>query len=173
MTNTLRTTLLASVFILGMLTLDSCKKDEDLKGTDLQLFEMAKETQGFTWYMNSGELLPKSSGSGHNYPYLRTRYNTEASTQLDPDGKIKADAVFPEGSVVVKELYKDGSTLGRYAVLYKDPGNADADANGWVWGYIDADGDVAEPASKKGTSCINCHSQDGSIDYMLMNKFFP
>ena len=173
MAKTLRNTLLIPVILLGLWALSSCKKEDEPKGTDLELYEMAKVTEGFTWYMLSDGLLDKSAGSGHNYPFLRTRYNTEAATQLDPDGKIKPGASFPEGSLVVKELYNDGSTLGRYAILYKDSGNADADANGWVWGYIDANGSVAEPASKKGTSCIGCHTQDGGIDYMLMNKFFP
>jgi hypothetical protein len=169
----MRTTLLVSAFLLGVWALSSCKKDDEPKGTDLELYEMAKATEGFTWYKLSGELLDKSAGSGHNFPFLRTRYNAEAATQLDPEGKIKADAAFPEGSLVVKELFENGSSLSRYAILYKDSGHADADANGWVWGYINGGGSVAEPASKKGTSCIGCHTQDGSIDYMLMNKFFP
>jgi len=42
-----------------------------------------------------------------------------------------------------------------------------------VWAYVDADGVVAEPASKKGASCISCHTQTDNIDYMLMNKYFP
>jgi hypothetical protein len=36
-----------------------------------------------------------------------------------------------------------------------------------------ADGSAVEPASNKGSSCINCHLQADKIDYMLMNKFFP
>lgn len=96
--------------ILGIcvivIILQSCKKDEPqpAKGIDLQLYEMAQETAGFTWYKNSDALLPKSSGSGHNYPLLRTRYNATAATQLDVDGKVSANASFPEESLVVKEL---------------------------------------------------------------------
>ena len=82
-------------------------------------------------------------------------------------------AAFPDGSLIVKELYEDASTLARYAVLYKSTGHADADVNGWVWGYINEDETVAVPASEKGSQCIGCHSQEGSIDYVLMNKFFP
>ena len=82
-------------------------------------------------------------------------------------------ATFPEGSLIVKELYDNSTTLGRYAILYKKSGSSDADAKGWVWGYINADGGVAEAASKKGSSCISCHSQADNIDYMLMNKYFP
>ena len=92
---------------------------------------------------------------------------------LDSAGKVSTGAIFEDGSLVVKELYENSTTLYRYAILYKKAGDPNADANGWVWGYIDADGAVAVPASEKGASCIGCHSQDGNIDYMLMNKFFP
>jgi hypothetical protein len=167
------TVLLLPILFMSILIVASCKKDKEAEGTDKQLYDMAKVTSGFTWYKNSSVLLDKSSGSGHSFPFLRTRFNTIASAQLDSIGKVMTDAAFPDGSLIVKELYEDASTLGRYAVLYKSTGHADADANGWVWGYINEDGTVAVPASEKGSQCIGCHSQEGSIDYILMNKFFP
>lgn len=151
----------------------SCNKEKTNTPFDPELFEMATETEGFTWFMNSGDLLNRSSGSGHSEPYLRTRYNSIASTQLDLDGKIQPGAVFPEGSLVVKELFSTSTTLGGYAILFKDSDNENADSRGWVWGYTDASGVVREPASEKGKSCISCHLQSENIDYMLMNKFFP
>jgi hypothetical protein len=159
--------------LLGVCLLTSCKKDKVLAGTDKELFDMAKTTAGFVWYKNSSALLDKSGGSGHPQPFLKTRYNAIAATQLDTTGKIIAGSTFPEGSLIVKELYDNATKLGRYAILYKKSASEDADSNGWIWGYIDADGSVAVPASQKGTSCINCHSQADNIDYMLMNKFFP
>jgi len=153
--------------------LSSCKKDKEAEGIDKQLLDMAQNTTGFTWYKNDGVLLDKSTGSGHNYPLLRTRFDEIATTMLDEDGKIMDSIVFPEGSLIVKELYSDASTLSRYAILYKQSNNANADANGWIWGYINADGTVAVTAEDKGAQCISCHLQEGNIDYMLMNKFFP
>ncbi len=154
-------------------TITSCAKDKTDDGTDQELYEMAKTTDGFVWFKGSDDLLDKSSGSGHPQAFLRTRYNAVAATKLDSDGKIVPGAVFPEGSLIVKELYANATTLERYAILYKQSQNINADANGWVWGYIDANGTVAVPASSKGNSCISCHSQGGNIDYMLMNKYFP
>ena len=151
----------------------SCKKDEQATGTDKELYDMAKVTSGFTWYKYSDELLDKSSGSGHNFPFLRTRFNETAAAYLDSTGKVIDGTVYPEGSLVVKELYENANTLSRYAVLDKKPGHDDADANGWVWGYINADESIAEPASNRGDACISCHQQNGNIDYILMNKFFP
>lgn len=151
----------------------SCKKGRQAKGTDNELLEMSKNSTNFVWYKKSDALLNKSSGSAHAYAFLRTRYNSIAATKLDSSGKILPGASFPEGSLIVKELYSDLTTLGRYAILYKNSKSSDADDNGWVWGYINANGKVAEPASKKGNTCISCHSQASNIDYMLMNKFFP
>lgn len=158
-------------FFLTMGLLSSCKKEA--KGTDKELFDMAKSTANFTFYKNSDALLPKSSGTGHSELFLKTRYNTIAASFLDANGKIVAGSQFAEGSVIVKELYKDANTLSRYAVLYKNATNGNADAKGWVWGYINADGTVATSSSSKGDGCIGCHSQTGNIDYMLMNKYFP
>lgn len=151
----------------------SCKKDKEAEGTNKMLFDMAIENNGFVWYKNTDALLNKSSGSGHPQSFLRTRYNTIAAMMLDSTGKVKANAQFQEGSLIVKELLNDANTVERYAILYKKSDNQDADSKGWVWGYVNGDGTVAISASEKGNDCISCHSQNGNIDYMLMNKFFP
>jgi hypothetical protein len=162
-----------SIFMGLIFTIMSCKKDEPATGTDKQLLEMAEATAGFTWYKHSDALLNKSSGSGHPQSLLRTRYNSIAAEKLDQNGKVVEGAMFDEGSLIVKELYGNASSLERYAILYKQTSNPDADERGWVWGYVDVNGTVAAPASNKGSSCISCHLQADNIDYMLMNKYFP
>jgi hypothetical protein len=149
----------------------SCKKTPD--GIDGELFSLAEASAGFVYYKNSDAFLDKSAGTGHNFPFLRTRFNGLAATQLDGNKKVIEGAVFPEGSLIVKDLYNSKEKLERYAILFKDSDSEAADANGWVWGYIDAKGTVAEPALNKGASCIGCHSQSGNIDYTLMNLYFP
>lgn len=156
-----------------MAGINACKKDDELEGIDKQLYDMATSTSGFTWYKKSSTLLNKSSGSGHSKPFLRTRYNSTAASVLDSTGKIIPGSVFPNGSVVVKELFDNSTEIGRYAVLYKKPSDGNADADGWVWGYINSDQTVAESASKKGASCRGCHSQTDNIDFNLMNVYFP
>lgn len=177
MRNNQKTILFLFICITALWTINSCKKEnENEKETieiDKELYEISKTTSGFVWYKNSSALLEKSSGSAHPQPFLRTRYNSIAASKLDSNGKIQTGTTFPEGSLIVKELHDNSTTLGRYAILYKKTGSADADAKGWIWGYINADGTVAVPASKKGSSCISCHSQADNIDYMLMNKYFP
>jgi hypothetical protein len=158
---------LISIFLFA------CKKDKALDGIDAELYKMAEETSGFSWYKNSDELLPKSSGSGHNFTFLRTRFNSIAATQLDGTGKIDQNAVFPEGSLIVKELINEDESLERYAILFKATNHESADENGWVWGYINSNSIVSASAKEKGASCISCHQQSGNIDYMLMNTYFP
>ncbi len=156
----------------------SCKKEEETvhnsdTNSDLLLYEKAKITSNFTWYKNVDSLFKKSSGSGHGQAYFKTRFNAIAASRLTSEGKIQNNASFPEGSLIVKELYADEKSLDLYAILFKDSKNVDADAKGWVWGYIRPGGNVAVSASKKGSSCISCHTQSENIDYVLMNKFYP
>lgn len=158
-------------WMMAFLVFASCKKN--LKGIDGELFTLSKDDVGHEWYKKSAVFLDKSNGSGHNFPFLRTRFNAIAATQLDASGKILDNALFPEGSVVVKELYNSSHDLERYATLYKKSDSEFADANGWVWGYIEKKGKVVESAELKGASCIGCHNQGGNIDYMLMNVYFP
>ncbi|MDC0230470.1 cytochrome P460 family protein [Aureispira] len=168
------TILILFAVYLSVLTLNSCQKDVLQEGTtDKELYDMAMETTGFTWFKNSSAQLDRSASSGHTQPFLRTRYNTIAAIKLDSGFQVEAGATFPDGSLIVKELYDNSTTLGRYAILYKQAGHTDADANGWVWGYINSDRSIAAPASNKGISCISCHSQTDNIDYTLMNKYFP
>jgi hypothetical protein len=159
---------IASVFFLS-----SCfKNDKTFSKTDYELFKMAEKKEGFVWYKNSEEFLDKSTGTGHSNPLLRTRYNAIAATMLDGNGRIMEGVNFPEGSLIVKELYDADKKLERYAILYKNATSPDADAKGWVWGYINSNNTTAAPASLKGKSCVSCHSQENNIDYMLMNKYF-
>ena len=168
-------TLFCMLIVLG------CNKEKETitpvvttetKTSDQLLFEKAKSVVDFTWFEKADSLYQKSSGSGHGQAFFKTRFNAIAATKLTSNGRIVPDANFPEGSLIVKELYKDSQTLDLYAILYKDSKNVDADAKGWVWGYIRPDGNVAVSATKKGTSCISCHTQTGNIDYVLMHKFY-
>jgi hypothetical protein len=168
-------TLFCMFFVLG------CTKEKETitpvvttetKTSDQLLFEKAKSLVDFTWFEKVDSLYKKSSGSGHGQAFFKTRFNAIAAIVLDSNGRMVDGNLFFEGSLIVKELYKDAQTLDLYAILYKDSKNVDADAKGWVWGYIRPDGNVAVSATKKGISCISCHSQTGNIDYVLMNKFY-
>lgn len=157
------------LFTVAALSICSCKKAKD---TEAEMLSMAQETSELTWYKNNDALLDKSPGSSHPQAQLRVGYNSTAVSVLDENYEIVEGTVFPEGSFIAKELWQDGA-IERWAMMWKQPSNEFADANGWVWGYINDDESVAEPASNKGEACISCHSQSGHIDMTLMNLYFP
>jgi hypothetical protein len=161
------------LLLFSSLLLSACTKDKTPAPTDAQLVKLVFETPNFRYYQDNDSLYTKTSGSGHNFPFLKTKYNTIAASQLDSEGNILPNALFPEESFIVKELYSDSSTIEVFAVLYKNSGNVNADANGWVWAYVNADKSIGFESSRKGVGCISCHSQSGNIDHMLMNKFYP
>ena len=159
--------------LIAFAGLAACKHEDTEDPSDAELLELAKDTEGYTWYKESDALLPSSSGSRHAEPLLRTRFNTLAATVLDTNGQVLPDTTFPNGSVIVKELFTDGGTLDLYAVLFKKPSHPYADVDGWVWGYVRPNGEVREPSRDKGSACRNCHGQGGNIDFTLMNVYFP
>ena len=141
--------------------------------TDQFLLAEAEKTEGYVYFNFSDVYLDKSSGSGHSQPHLRTRYNSIAAASLDASGRVKGNATFAEGSIIVKDLLNADKTINLYAILYKKSDHKDADEKGWVWGYVEPSGTIRAGAANKGSACISCHSQSGNIDYMLMNKFYP
>lgn len=165
-----RTRPIAIVLLLLMI---GCKHENVSDPTDELLLELAQRTGGATWFNESDTLLPRTGGSGHAQPLLRTRYNTIASTALTDEGRVVADTIFPTGSVIVKELWENHSVLSLYALMYKKPDHPYADTDGWVWGYVQPDGTVVQPASDKGSACRGCHSGAGHIDLTRMNIAYP
>ena len=130
------------------------------------------KASNYSYYKNTLAIISRSTGSGHTaQPLLRTRYNLKAATQLDASGKVKIGAIFPDSSLIVKELMKVDSTIEVYAFMFKLKGASNSDANGWVWGEATALGVVAYSVSNKSSGCNNCHST--GIDYTRMNDSHP
>ncbi len=125
-----------------------------------------------TWifYKNRPDTLSRASGSGHAETRLRTLYNPRAATQLDAAGKVRAGAVFPDSSVIVKELI-NGSTLSRLAVMMKLPTSPQAGTGGWVWAEYTPAGAVSFAVSKRGSGCTGCHGS--GTDFTRMNDSHP
>ncbi len=163
----------SSLFLFSLLTLtlfSACKKDRSVSGFDAELFEKAQRKDGFVFYNLSTEYLNTPKQAGHKSIYLRTKYNDLASSILNENGGIIDGINFPDGSLIVNEMYTIKGEPDKYAVLFKDPKNDYADQNGWVWSYFNADKTIIEPTSRKGTSCIACHSKGNN--YMLMPNYF-
>ena len=166
-----------STIVIAALLVAGCNGDETTVDgpsasttIEMQLYAMGKDTTGFTFYKNSTDTLSKAGNSGHPDPKLRTRYNAVAARSLDSVGKVKARTVFPESSLIVKELFTN-DVLTTYVFMLKRTGDNNADANGWVWAETYASGSTLYAASNKGFGCINCHSI--GIDYTRMNDTHP
>lgn len=141
-----------STLIIALAIVQSCKKDEPETDADRSLYdEISSGT--YSWYRDA-EILPGVPPSPHGS--FKLRFNQAAFNALDQTGELPEGESFPVGSILVKEIYS-GNTLNLYAVMKKDPSNADA-GDGWVWAEFNPDGSVAYSASKKGGSCISCHS---------------
>ncbi len=152
----------------------SCSKDTSTE-TDQAIFNQAKSASGFVWYKNSDVKLAKSTNSGHSPAFMRTRYNAIAAKQLDANGKVKPDALFENGSLIVKEFYSSASSteIDFYAIMYHNDQDPLLPEHGWLWAYYNTDGSARYSVTNKGGNCHSCHSQQGIVDHTLMNKYFP
>ena len=167
-----------SILLLTIILFSGCAKEDSPTAaprtasttTESDLYLLGKNTAGFTFYKFSSDTITKGGNSAHPDPKLRTRYNAVASKYLDANGKVKAGTVFPDSSLIVKELYTN-SVLTTYVFLFKKKGDTNADANGWVWVETGPTGATTFPASNKGAMCIGCHST--GIDFTRMNDTHP
>jgi hypothetical protein len=161
---------LSTITLLALVTLlSNCKKDKTT-ASDATLFEKSNTTTGFYYYKNNTAILESSKPSAHN-KYFRMRYNKIAFDAMTDNGKLPIGKQFPEGSLVVKELYdsKSGSVV-LLAVMSKETGNENL-ASGWLWGEYSPSGSTVYSISKKGSACVSCHSTDAR-DYTRVFDLF-
>lgn len=138
-----------SLFAAIIVLVQSCKKDRKL---DEELYGEISGS-GFTYFQN-GNMLTGVSPSPHGS--FKLRFNSIALAALDSTGELPVGSMFPEGSIIVKEIFS-GSSINQYAVMKKDPSHENA-GESWVWAEFKPDGDVTFSSSKKGDGCISCHS---------------
>lgn len=145
--------------ILGAIfSIQSCRKDKVDTNIDPLLFDEIN-SGAYTYYQN-GTILSGAAPSPHGT--FKLRFNATAATALDSTGELPIGGTFPDGSVLVKELYT-GSNLILYVVMKKDPSNINA-ASSWVWAEFNTDGSARYTSANKGAACINCHSGSPNRD---------
>jgi hypothetical protein len=138
--------------------------------TDAALWKMVQSTTTWSYYKHNDTFLERGSGSGHTQSHLRTRYNARAATQLDLGGKVLVDPVFPDSSLIVKEL-ATGRKVEQIAVMFKMRGASNAGPGGWIWAEYTPTGEVVRSAIGGSSMCSDCHSS--GIDYTRMNSAHP
>lgn len=114
------------------------------------------------FYQNNDVVLNAAGNSPHgNFKLL---FNQTAWDALDSTGKLPVGGTFPEGSLIVKDIIKGGST-DLYAVMLKNPGSSLSNL-GWVWNEFKPDGSVVIGASDKGDACVGCHRGNTNRDFV-------
>ena len=137
--------------------------------SDAALFALSAADASWTFYKRSPTPITRAS-QPHPESRALVRYNARAATQLDATGKVRAGAVFPDSSVIVKEL-SNGTTISTYAVMMKVAGSASAGPAGWIWAEFGQGGSVKFPTASRGSACTSCHGP--GIDYTRMNDSHP
>ena len=136
--------------------------------TDSALYAQATaDPATFVWYQSNPARLRSASTSGHS-PYQRTRYNAIAAAALTDGGKLPRGGSFPDGSLIVKELFNNPSGTGTFellAVMKKESNNPNA-AKGWLWAeYLPAISSNYIKLDGKGAACTGCHADGADRDY--------
>ena len=136
---------------------------------DSFLFEKSRES-GFSWYQQNDSIKRSANASAHS-KYFRVRFNTVAQAALTNNGRLPQGATFPNGSLIVKELYDSATAPLKYlAMMYKDSSHALA-VNGWVWLELKGDGGNYISATEKGAQCTGCHAANSRDQVRLFDLF--
>lgn len=157
---------LVILLLSGMVGIYSCRKDEeDEKKVNKDLY-CDINSGSFSYYVGT-QVITEGLGGAHGF--IKVRYNAIAASALDSTGKLPVGATFPNGAVVVKEIYNSiNGGLKLYAVMKKETSSEYA-GSGWLWGEYKPGGDVVFSAAKKGNGCISCHSLANNRD---LNRVF-
>ncbi len=157
---------LYSIFLIVLcIFLCSCSYDkkEDVSLSDATLFELIESNVGYRYFKNSIDTLVSDAESDHG-SFVRIRFNSIAVAALNSDLSNLNSSKFPDGSIVVKEIYDvSGENIVYYAAMFKS--SVDKNSSGsWLWAEYRADGETFYSATKGGVACTGCHSASGNAD---------
>jgi hypothetical protein len=154
-----------SIAFTGILLI-TCTKDKgidpELAFRDKALLDSAQNSKAFTYYKNVDSLYPGTSASPHGS--FKLKFNKIAATVLTDNGKLPLGSKFPEGSMIVKEITRNGSVV-LYANMYKS-------RQSWLWNEIAPDGTINHSVKGDPSVCTNCHKQTGNRDLVVSFYFY-
>jgi hypothetical protein len=152
---------LLSIFICVLGCTKKVGFDPETPYSDNSLFDSTQHTDYYYYKNNSTSLL---SGSNGPHGTFKLRFNSIAWKALTDSGRLPANAKFPEGSFIVKDVYKNGS-IDIYAYMYKH-------GNTWLWGEVFSNGKFQYTKKDGPSVCASCHSQSGNRDMAVSFKFY-
>lgn len=144
-----------SLFIIIVLV--SCKKEEK---TSNNLFSESTSSN-LKFYKNKDTLYSPAGNSPHGD--FKLKFNSTALALLDSTGKLPKGVAFSYGSLIVKEIYKNGK-LFMYAVMKKTTHSKFA-YNEWMWAEYSPEGEEIYGIGLRGKACISCHQTGLSRDF--------
>lgn len=112
-------------------------------------------------YQNNDVVLTAAGNSPHGS--FKLLFNQTAWDALDSTGKLPVGATFPDGSLIVKEVIKGGST-DLFAIMQKKPSSSLSN-QGWLWNEFEPNGDLIISVSDKGDACVGCHRGNTNRDF--------
>lgn len=153
----------------------ACKKEsvQETSKTMVEptpLFEEITTLSNYTFYQGDSSIVPSSPQSAHN-AFFRVRFNAIAAAALTDNGKLPVNGTFPEGSIIVKDLYNSQTgNVVLYSVLKKDSSSMNS-TNGWLWVEYEANGNMIYKITNKGNGCVSCHSTNHRDNVRLFDLF--
>ncbi len=115
--------IIVAFFITGYIFLFSAKKTAD----DENLFKWITSEKEYYYYKHSPDILPTSEETERAHDnFMRVKFNHKAASVLNSDGHLPKGIMFPDSSIIVKEIYSEkNGPVELLAVMVKLKGAPD------------------------------------------------
>jgi len=125
---------------------------------DEKLYKWITSDTGYYYYQNNPEILPTSVETERAHDnFMRIRFNKKAANVLNQDGHLPKGVMFPDSSIIIKEIYSEKTgAVEVLAVMVKLKGAPNSNKD-WLWAEYSPSGDVEYSVSKNGKACVSCH----------------
>ncbi len=126
---------------------------------DAALVALVKNDSGKVTWKNAANDSLFTSGSEHGSKQYKLRMNPTASAACTDAGKLPTGGVFPNSSLIVKQLYSaPGGSVESYAVMYKKDG-------AWLWAKYGVTGNVIHSFTANSSVCTSCHTSNRDLTW--------
>jgi hypothetical protein len=125
---------------------------------DEKLYKWITSDTGYYYYQNNPEILPTSVETERAHDnFMRIRFNKKAANVLNQDGHLPKGVMFPDSSIIIKEIYSEKTgAVEVLAVMVKLKGAPNSNKD-WLWAEYSPSGDAEYSVSKNGKACVSCH----------------
>ena len=128
---------------------------------DDSLYKWINSETEYYYYKHSPEILPTSEETERAHDnFMRVRFNRKAASVLNSDGHLPKGVMFPDSSIIVKEIYSEKTgKVDLLAVMVKLKGEPNSNKD-WLWAEYSPGGETEYSVSKNGKVCVSCHKSN-------------